>query len=148
MLNVFLYSLTECLCSTGATNSSCDQDTGECFCQEGAAGDKCDTCLPYYSDKGDGCELCSECVLGLRDTNIALSSTLDSVDVLQSTAEDLQNADTLDLEYFAQKVIEVLDCITTLNESLLAHKIQEGNLTAQYNNLDGNLQDLQNNVSY
>ena len=136
------------MCSPRATNSSCDQDTGQCFCQEGAAGDKCDTCLPYYSDTGDGCELCDECVLGLRDINIALSSTLDYVDVLQSTAEALQNADTLDLEYLAQKVLEVLAGITLLNESLLADKLQEGNLTAQYNNLDGNLQDLQNIVSY
>ena len=146
--SVCSFILPECLCSAGAKNGNCDQDTGKCFCQEGATGDKCDTCLPYYSNTSTGCEKCSGCVLGLRDDNTALNATLDYVDVLQSTAEALQQADTLVLEYLAERVTEILGSISIVNESLLAYKAQEDNLTTYYNNLDGSLQDLQAIVSW
>lgn len=115
--------LTECLCSTGAKNGSCDQDSGKCFCQEGAAGDKCDTCLPYYSNPASGCKKCSACVLELANWNTDLNYTLNDIDVLYLDVHAKQEADILDLS-------EVNGDVFLLNVTIA--KLLEDNVTVNF----------------
>ena len=118
--SVCSFILPECLCSAGAKNGNCDQDTGKCFCQEGATGDKCDTCLPYYSNTPTGCEKCSACVLELANWNTNLDLTIDDIDVLYLDAYAKQQADTLDLR-------EIKHDVYLLNVTIM--KLIEDNVT-------------------